>query len=302
VRIGSGIGPYLGINVALPAPSFSGSGVYLNPAGIVNTASFAPFTAGIAPGDFISLFGTNLAPPGTATTAYTVPFPTTAGLNGVQVTVNGYPAPVQFVSPGQISAIVPYNVGSSIARIQVNNNGVLSNVVTTFVNLTAPGVFTVPPGGVGYGAVLHGDYSLVTAQNPAQVNETVSVYLTGLGTTNPVILDGSAGPASSQTNNTIAVYIGGVAATVGYSGLAPQLAGLYQLNVTVPSGVTAGDNTLEIVGPDSDAAEALIPIGSGGTITASATAPQPAVRRKPKSSPSVRRLVPHLAPTNPTSR
>jgi uncharacterized protein (TIGR03437 family) len=141
----------------------------------------------------------------------------------------------------------------------------------------------------------------VTAQNPAQVNETVSVYLTGLGTTNAGILAGSAG-VSSQTNNTIQVYIGGVAATVGYSGLAPQLAGLYQLNVTVPSGVTAGDNTLEIVGPDSDAAEALIPIGSGGTITASATAPQPAVRRKPKSSPSVRRLVPHLAPTNPTPR
>jgi uncharacterized protein (TIGR03437 family) len=300
VRIGSGIGPYLGINVALPAPSFSGSGVYLNPAGIVNAASSAPFTAGIAPGDFITLYGTNLAPPGTAT-AYTVPFPTTAGLNGVQVIVNGYPAPVQFVSPGQISAIVPYAVGSSIARIQVNNNGVLSNVVTEFVNLTAPGVFTVPPGGVGYGAVLHGDYSLVTAQNPAQVNETVSVYLTGLGTTNAGILAGSAG-VSSQTNNTIQVYIGGVAATVGYSGLAPQLAGLYQLNVTVPSGVTAGDNTLEIVGPDSDAAEALIPIGSGGTITASATAPQPAVRRKPKSSPSVRRLVPHLAPTNPTPR
>ena len=211
VRIGSGIGPYLGINVALPAPSFSGSGVFLNPAGIVNAASSAPFTAGIAPGDFITLYGANLAP-GTAT-AYTVPFPTTAGLDGVQVTVNGLPAPVQFVSPGQISAIVPYAVGSSIARIQVNNNGVLSNAVTTFVNLTAPGVFTVPPGGVGYGAVLHGDYSLVTAQSPAQVGETVAVYLTGLGTTNPVIPDGSAGPASSQTNNTIAVYIGGVAAT-----------------------------------------------------------------------------------------
>ena len=214
MRIGSGIGPYLGINVALPAPSFSGSGVYLNPAGIVNAASSAPFTAGVAPGDFITLYGTNLAP-GTAT-AYTVPFPTTAGLDGVQVTVNGLPAPVQFVSPGQISAIMPYAVGSSIARIQVNNNGVLSNVVTTFVNLTAPGVFTVPPGGVGYGAVLHGDYSLVTAQNPAQVGETVAVYLTGLGTTNPVITDGSAGPASSQTNNTIEVYIGGQAATVGY--------------------------------------------------------------------------------------
>jgi uncharacterized protein (TIGR03437 family) len=283
VRIGSGIGPSLGINVALPAPGFSGPGVYLNPAGVVNAASSAPFTAGIAPGDFITLYGANLAP-GTAT-AYTVPFPTTAGLDGVQVTVNGLPAPVQFVSPGQISAIVPYAVGSSIARIQVNNNGVLSNVVTEFVNLTAPGVFTVPPGGLGYGTVLHGDYSLVTAQNPAQVGEEVAIYLTGLGTTNPVITDGSAGPPSSSTNNAIMVFIGGIQATnVPYSGLAPDLAGLYQINFTVPSGVTAGDNTLEIVGPDSDAAEALIPVGSA--LTASArSAPQPAMRRPRRAGP-----------------
>jgi uncharacterized protein (TIGR03437 family) len=285
VRIGSGIGPYLGINVALPAPGFSGSGVYLNPAGIVNAASSAPFTAGIAPGDFITLYGANLAP-GTAT-AYTVPFPTTAGLDGVQVTVNGLPAPVQFVSPGQISAIVPYAVGSSIARIQVNNNGVLSNVVTEFVNLTAPGVFTVPPGGLGYGAVLHGDYSLVTAQNPAQVGEEVAVYLTGLGTTNPVITDGSAGPPSSQTNNLFEVFIGGIqATTVEYTGLAPDLAGLYQINFTVPTGVTAGNNTLEIVGPDSDAAEALIPVGSVLAASSSSPAPQPA---------AVRRLMPPRA-------
>jgi uncharacterized protein (TIGR03437 family) len=154
-------------------------------------------------------------------------------------------------------------------------------VVTEFVNLTAPGVFTVPPGGLGYGAVLHGDYSLVTAQSPAQVGETVAVYLTGLGTTNPVIPDGSAGPASSQTNNTIQVYIGGLQATVSYSGLAPDLAGLYQINFTVPAGVTAGDNTLEIVGPDSDAAEALIPVGTALAASSSSPAPQPAALRRP---------------------
>jgi uncharacterized protein (TIGR03437 family) len=278
VRIGSGIGPNLGINVALPAPGFSGPGVYLNPAGVVNAASSAPFTAGIAPGDFITLYGTNLAPD--TAKAYTVPFPTAAGLDGVQVTVNGLPAPVQFVSPGQISAIVPYAVGSSIAQIQVNNNGVLSNVVTEFVNLTAPGVFTVPAGGLGYGTVLHGDYSLVTAQSPAQVGETVAVYLTGLGTTNPVISDGSAG-VYSQTNNTIDVYIDGIQATVGYSGLAPDLAGLYQIDFTVPTGVTAGDNTLEIVGPDSDAAEALIPVGTALAASAASPAPQPAALRRP---------------------
>jgi uncharacterized protein (TIGR03437 family) len=265
--------------------------------GVVNAASSAPFTAGVAPGEFITLYGANLAP-GTAT-ATAIPLP--IELDGVQVTVNGLPAPINYVSPGQISAIVPYAVGSSIAQIQVINNNTPSNAVTEFVNLTAPGVFTLPPGGVGYGAVLHADYSFVTPQSPAQVGDTVSVFLTGLGSTNPVIPDGSAGPASSQTNNTILVYIGGVAATVGYSGLAPDYAGLYQINVTVPSGVTAGDNSLEIVGPDSDANEALISVGSGAGVSAS-SAPQPAVRRLPKSSPPARRPPPRLALTNSTLR
>jgi uncharacterized protein (TIGR03437 family) len=120
------------------------------------------------------------------------------------------------------------------------------------------------------------------------VNETVSVYLTGLGTTNPVIQDGSAGPASSQTNNTIEVFIGGLQATVSYSGLAPQLAGLYQVNFTVPSGVTAGDNSLEIVGPDSDAAEALIPVGTALATSAASPSPQPAIarRHRPRRTPA----------------
>ena len=59
---------------------------------------------------------------------------------------------------------------------------------------------------------------------------------------------------------TIAAYIGGTEATVGYSGLAPQLAGLYQINLTVPAGVTAGDNNLDIAGPDAYSSVCLIAI------------------------------------------
>ena len=36
---------------------------------------------------------------------------------------------------------------------------------------------------------------------------------------------------------------------MGYAGLAPQLAGLYQINLTVLVGVTAGDNNLEYCRP-----------------------------------------------------
>jgi uncharacterized protein (TIGR03437 family) len=278
VRIGSGIGPFLGISVALPAPGLSGSGVFLSPAGVVNSASSAPFTAGIAPGGFITLYGANLAPD--TETASTIPLPTTLG--GVQVTVNGLPAPIDYVSPGQIQALVPYASGSSIARIQVINNGVASNAVTEFVNLTAPGVFTNPSGGAGYGIVLHADYSFVTPQNPAQVGETVSVYLTGLGAVDPLVPDGSAGPASSQTTNTITADIGGQAAAISYAGLAPQWAGLYQINLTVPSGVTAGDSYLDISGPDSYASEALIPVGAALTASASGAGPRPARFRGPR--------------------
>jgi uncharacterized protein (TIGR03437 family) len=269
VRIGSGIGPYLGINVALAAPNPAGSGVYINPQGVVNGASFAPFTAGVSPGDLITIYGSNLA--SSPQFASTVPFPTTLG--DVQVNINGLLAPIYYVTPGQIAVIVPYAASTSIASIQVFNSGVASNTVTSFINLTTPGVFTLPSGGLGYAAALHADYSLVTPQNPAQIGETVAVYLTGLGAVNPAIPDGSAGPAStlSNTTQTVTADISGISATVAYAGLAPQLAGLYQVNVTIPSGVTSGDNTLDISGPDSYSGEALIPIGTAASSSAASS-------------------------------
>lgn len=275
VRIGFGLGPFLGITVAVQAPGLSGPGVFLNPAGVVNAASSAPFTAGIVRGEFITLYGVNLAP--NVQTASTAPFP--PALNGVQVLINGKPAPLYFVSPNQISAIVPFGTTTATAQIQVINNGVSSNIVTTFVNQTSPGVFTVPPGGVGQAAALHPDFSLVTTARPAQIGETIAVYLTGLGDVTPAVPDGALGPSNppSLTTNNITAFVGGKMATVTYAGLAPQLAGLYQVNITIPAGVSAGDNALDISGPDSYTTESVIPVGAGSASTPAAN--QPAVRR-----------------------
>src|SRR5207245_3747879 len=128
------------------------------PTGVLNAASSAPFTSGIARGELITLVGTNLAPD--AMVASTAPFPPM--LNGVQVMINNVAAPIYYVSSTQVSVIVPYGTTSSIAQIQVQNNGASSNAVTAFVNDTAPGVFTQPAGGVGYAVALHPDYSQVT--------------------------------------------------------------------------------------------------------------------------------------------
>ena len=51
----------------------------------------------------------------------------------------------------------------------------------TYSGLTSPGIFTLPPGGIGSGAVLHADYTVVSEANPAKPGETIQIFLTGLG-------------------------------------------------------------------------------------------------------------------------
>jgi len=247
--IGAGVGSNYQVTVYVKAPSLSGTGVFLNPQGIVNAASFVPFTAGVSPGEFITLVGTGL----TAQTvvASALPFPTTLG--NVQVTItwvdaNGNTqsaqAPIYSVSPTQISLVVPYTTpgDGSPLNFKVTNNGAPSNVATVYSGPTSPGIFTIPSGGIGNGAILHADYSLVSATSPAKVGETVQIFLTGMGAVTPAVTAGAAGPVNplSQTPVLPDVYIDGVLATTVYSGLAPTLGGLYQLNVTIPTGVTKG--------------------------------------------------------------
>ncbi len=277
VRIGQDVWPEIGITVALQAPSFSGSGVYLNPTGIVNAASFSPFTAGVSNGEMVTIFGTGLAP--TTVAASSLPLPTNLG--GVQVTVNGTPAPLNYVSPTQILLNVPFGNTFDVAQFQVNNNGNLSNTVTELVNETTPGVFTGDYG-LGYGYVQHAaDNSLVTEASPAEPGETVVIYASGLGIVYPTVADGAAAPSSppAAATNTISVDIGGVDAPAPtFAGLVPTLSGLYQIDVEIPSGAAEGDQTLDISGPDSYTTQTLIPIGSG----LSAAARQPSAKARPK--------------------
>jgi uncharacterized protein (TIGR03437 family) len=277
VVITSGIGPNVGLSVALQAPMpTAASGVFLNPTGIVNAASNAPFTARIAPGELLTLYGSNLA---SSTLTAGIPFPT-SGLGGVHVTIGGLPAAIYYVSPSQVSVIVPYGVTvGSVASIQVTNDMGSSNIVTNYMANTAPGVFTQNQNGTGYGEIEHlgiGNSvapvgSVVSDASPAMPGETLAVYLTGLGAVSPAIADGASGPSGtlSYATNTIAVNFFGTAGTSDFAGLAPKYSGLYQLNVTVPAGLAAGPNFLNIAGPDSSMAYLLIPaaapVASSGT-------------------------------------
>jgi uncharacterized protein (TIGR03437 family) len=284
--------------VAVPAPSFTGSGVYVSPTGIVNAASYSPFTSGVSPGDFVLLFGSNLGP-STLQGASSLPLPTI--LDSVKVLVNNVPAPISYVQANQIAVIVPFETTASVAQFQVINNGQASNVVTEFVNLSTPGVFTQDESGSGYAAALHVNGSPVTPASPAQAGETVAVYMSGLGTVFPAILDGVGAPSNppSTTSNTFTADISGTTANIAFQGLAPGFAGLYQVNVQIPTGLTAGDNSLDIGGPDSYTSEAFISIAD----PASSTVPAARVRKPLHKRSAMRKLplvnLPARAPATP---
>ncbi len=262
-------------------PAYSGSGVFLNPTGVVNAATNTPFTAQLSPGEVISLYGTGFTASSQPTTA-SVPFPSTLG--GVQVLINGAQAPLYYVSQNQLSAVVPYSTPSTgaLATVQVISNGASSNITQSYTGLTSPGVFTVPAGGVGNAAILHADFSLVSDASPAKPGETVQLFLTGLGGTNPGVTAGTAAPAAPPfptLTYPVDIFIDDFnndnfpQATVTFSGLAPGLGGLYQVNFTLPP---AGGSSGMILNPtgvthfylevsmleqaDGDNIQALIPV------------------------------------------
>jgi uncharacterized protein (TIGR03437 family) len=232
---------YFGVRM----PPQSGTGVFLHPQGIYNAASFAPAGAPVSPGGFVTMFGSGF--PAQSASAAAFPFPTTLGT--VQVSVNGTPAPVYAVSSAQISAVVPNGVNGSTATFVVTVNGTKSNSVDVPLAPTAPGVFSLASNGIGDGAILHADYSVVNQASPALPGEILQVFLTGLGATTPPVPDGAAAPAKplAQVVAPVAVYVGGLRSpNLAFKGLTPGLASLYQLNVQIPTNLGPGSQDLAV--------------------------------------------------------
>ncbi|MDR3703664.1 MAG: hypothetical protein P4L56_28710, partial [Candidatus Sulfopaludibacter sp.] len=228
------------IDVGVRMPALSGTGVFLNPLGVVSAASYAPAGNPIAPGEFIAMYGTGLAK---SQQVAAPPYP--PALNFVSVQINGKTAPIYAVSPNVIFCLVPYAATGATAAITVSNNGAISNTVTVQLAPTAPGMFAISQNGTGPGAILHADYSLVNAASPAIGGETVLVYLTGMGAVTTAVSDGVGATAADNTVSQPVVLVGGLQGTVIYSGLAPGYPGLYQMNVTLPA-FPPGQGTLPL--------------------------------------------------------
>ena len=207
---------------------------------ITNAASFA--TGGVAPGQFVTIFGTNLSTSAPASFRLTPAGTLETVLNGTRVLFNETAAPLIYVSPGQVSAIVPYSVATQpTVRITVETNGVRATTQEVGVAESAPGIFTI--GGTPQGAILNQDGSVNGAQSAAPAGSIVSIFATGEGMLTPPAAEGSL--ASAQTLNRpvlpVSLQIGGFDAQVEYAGVAPGLLiGVVQINARVPETAARG--------------------------------------------------------------
>jgi uncharacterized protein (TIGR03437 family) len=235
---------YNSISASLQTGSASATRPVIFPGGIVIHASAS---APVSPGTLADIYGTNLA----AAAATTPGLPLGATLGNVQLTVNGTPAPLYYVSPGQVDFQIPYSVAPGPALVQVTSNGVPGMSAGITVQQAAPSILTWTDTAGNVRAIAqNSDYSLNTSTNCAAQGSYVTVYMMGSGPLNNPIASGAAAPSSpySQETLTPTATVGNATAAVSFAGMAPGFVGLMQVNITVPA--VSGDLPVQVqLGP-----------------------------------------------------
>ena len=240
-RAQANISPGAADKVYVLHSSLFGTAPVIGAASVVNAASNQG--GAVAPGEIVSIYGTGLGPVAPRSLQLSASGTVDTAAGDTRVFFNGVPAPVLFTSQGQVNVVVPYAVSrASSVSLQVTCLGVLSNPVTIPVQASVPALFTANGSGSGQAAAGDQDFSINSIAHPAARGSIITLYATGEGQTNPSGSDGKVGavplPAPLQA---VRVTIGGVDAPVQYAGGAQGLvAGVMQVNVTVPSQVSPG--------------------------------------------------------------
>ena len=238
-------------------------------AGVVNGASFV---SGFSQGSWVTIMGTNLS--GTTRTWTSADFngshlPTS--LDQVSATIDGKPAYVYYVSPTQINVLAPADTATGPVPVQVTYAGAASNVLNAAETSFSPALFTFSAANGKYVAAVRSDGQYIGpttlysgATEPANVGDTLLLFGTGFGPTNPTTDFSQTFSGDPVTANTVTATIGGVPAPVSFAGLIYP--GEYQFNVTVPS-VPGGDNlvVLTVNGVSSQAGASLTVGGTSST-------------------------------------
>jgi uncharacterized protein (TIGR03437 family) len=246
----------LGLALVVCGAAAWGQAPAYSAAGLVNASDYSggPF----APNSVLSIFGSNLAWSAQSITAGDIQagrLPTM--LNGVEVFLASWPAPILYVSPTQINFLIPINRTAGTVTVRVVREGWTGPEVTIALVDAAPALFDYE----GYAiAQKWPDYSLIAPDSPASPGDVVILYATGLGNTqnDPSTPDQIPQyPAKILDFSGLQVYLEGEQldpANVLWAGFSPGNAGLYQVNLRLPENVGPNPEVRLLMGNQTSAA------------------------------------------------
>jgi uncharacterized protein (TIGR03437 family) len=207
-----------------PRPSFG-------PLTVVNGASFGKepsTTKAVAPDSIAVATGGALA--NSAQQSQRLPngtFPTNVA--GTSVTVNGRAAEIFFVSPSQITFLVPPQTEMGSADVVVTNSENFASRGTVTILRAAPGVFTKSGDGSGPGVILSSDLLQEGPFDPTDDKLRLTIFATG---------------ARNGSQTTVAM--GGRLVTGESVIPSPDMPGLDEINVLVPRDLR-GAGTMDLL-------------------------------------------------------
>jgi len=257
-------------------PGFAGDGStsdfasFLNPAGVAVDASGAVYVADmgnnrvrmliprgtatpqitkvqgpsyatrLSPGSLFALYGDLFAPAGTSAIVSSAPWP--LSMAGVSISINGFLAPLYYVSKTQVNGQVPFEVTPGTATLVITTNGSAPAQITVPV-LAAQSDILVQNDGKQSIAV-NQDGSVNTPTAPAHAGDIEVLYLSGIGIPAPPVATGAASPSLAPfalANYPYTITVNGVQTKVSFFGYAPGFPALVQANFQIPAGTAPGD-------------------------------------------------------------
>ncbi|MBI4877206.1 MAG: hypothetical protein HY822_21440 [Acidobacteria bacterium] len=217
--------------------------------GVLNASSY---TADIARGSWLVIFGTGLGPATLAVHSGPLPYQTT--LSGTSVTFTpasggaAVSARLWYTSAGQLAALLPSSTPAGDYDVRVVYNGQTSAARRVKVVERNFGFATQAQNGAGPAQATYGgaDLNRFTTGTlgqwsirPAKAGDTMVLWGTGLGADLASDLDGgSSGDQAAAAQ--VRVIVGGIETTPLYAGRSGGSPGLDQINFAVPPGVAPG--------------------------------------------------------------
>jgi uncharacterized protein (TIGR03437 family) len=212
----------------------------IQPAAVTVVNAFSLREGAVSPGEIAAIFGSGLGPEAGLPGVWNADGVLAVTLGGVEVRFDGAAAPVFYAQSGQVNVQVPYAVaGSETVTVEVRYQGRLVGASSVAVAPSAPALLSL---------AANADGSVNAESAPAARSSVVTFYATGEGLTDGANVPGR--PAQAPYPHALlpaALKIAGVDAEILYSGSAPQMVGVMQINARVPSGFVApGEAAVEL--------------------------------------------------------